>query len=144
MKCLRPAIAMILVASVPAAAAPQPTVWSPYERSARPDGTPSRCLEHRRGAQRAGEARLYVFQIFNDCNRRIRAVCDIAYAPNCDYGRDVTIAAHLDAPIEPYGESPAFGRSAAAPPGSAQGCFFARCTEAASAATAPGQGVGAP
>lgn len=127
----------VLVASVPATAAPQSIGWSTYERSTQPDGTPSRCLEHRRGTQREGAGRIAVFQIFNDCNRRIRAVCDIASAPRCDYGRDVTVAAHLDAPIEPYGESPAFGHSVEAPAAGVPGCFFARCTEGDEPASSP-------
>ncbi|MGT2481366.1 hypothetical protein ACU4GR_26750 [Methylobacterium oryzae CBMB20] len=98
-------VAVLLAASLPAAAAPQPTSWGPYEKSMRTDGAPSRCLEHRRGLQRAGDARWSVFQVFNDCNRRVQALCDIAYTPGCDYGRDAAVAAHLDAPLEPYGES---------------------------------------
>lgn len=71
----------------------------------RTDGAPSRCLEHRRGLQRAGDGRWSVFQVFNDCNRRVQALCDIANTPDCDSGRDVAVAAHLDSQIEPYGES---------------------------------------
>jgi hypothetical protein len=120
----------VLVSGLPAAAAPQATSWSTYERSTRADGTPSRCLEHRRGRQGSGETRTYVFQVFNDCNRRVQAVCDIAYTPGCDYGRDVTVAAHLDAPIEAYGETAPFGRFAPAAGDGIPGCFFARCTDA--------------
>ncbi|MCJ2134083.1 hypothetical protein MKK69_08395 [Methylobacterium sp. J-026] len=135
----RPApLLILLAASLPAAAAPQPPSWTTYERGARTDGAPARCLAYRRGAQRAGDARWYVFQVYNDCNRQVRAVCAIAYAPNCDYGRDVAIAARLDAPIAPYGESSPFGHYApeAAP---VPGCFFARCDEADSGSDPVGE-----
>lgn len=133
-------VAVLLAASLPAAAAPQPTSWGPYEKSMRIDGAPSRCLEHRRGLQRAGDARWSVFQVFNDCNRRVQALCDIAYTPGCDYGRDVAVAAHLDAPLEPYGESAPFGHHLTGAGAGAPGCYFARCTEADPAP--PGRSAG--
>ncbi|XYD09837.1 hypothetical protein R1A27_04610 [Methylobacterium sp. NMS12] len=132
---------VLLSAGVPAAAAPpQPPTWSPYERSAGPDGAPSRCLQHRRGTARAGNARWYIFQVFNDCGRPVRAVCDIAYTPLCDYGRDVAVAAHLDAPVEPHGESQPFGHAAPPVDGGVPGCFFARCTEEFQPPARPGIG----
>lgn len=82
--------------------------------------------------------------MFNDCNRPVRATCDVAYAPNCAYGGDVASAARLDAPIEPYGESPAFGHYVPASSGRVPGCFFARCTETAPAAEAASPRAGSP
>ena len=122
-------LALVASAST-ASAAPVPTSWNKYERSPRPDGAPSECLDYRRGAQAAGSVKWYVFQVYNDCNRRVRAVCDIAYAPNCNYGQDVAGAAHVDGAIEPYGETSVFGHFVPAATGSVSGCFFARCTVA--------------
>ncbi|MEE7506526.1 hypothetical protein [Methylobacterium mesophilicum] len=129
MRPLPLSILVLLAAGVPAAAAPRLPTWTPYERSAGPDGAPSRCLQQRRGTVQAGTARWYVFQLFNDCGRPVRAVCDIAYTPLCDYGRDVTVAAHLDSSVEPHGESQPFGHAAPPVDGGVPGCFFARCTE---------------
>ena len=125
-------------------AAPQPASWSPYERTSRPDGAPSPCLEHRRGARGAGDAKWYAFQVFNDCNRLVRATCEVAYAPSCAYGGDVTPAARLDAPIDAYGESSAFGHYAPAATGRVPGCFFVRCTETDPAAGAASPGADTP
>ncbi|SDO04127.1 hypothetical protein SAMN05216360_11422 [Methylobacterium phyllostachyos] len=131
MQRFRPALVLtVLAAGAPAAAAPQPPRWTTYEPSARTDGTPGRCLAYRRGVQQDGATRWYVFQVFNDCNRPVQAVCDIAYTPHCDYGRDMAVAAHLDAPVSPYGESPPFGHYAPTETGAVPGCFFARCDAA--------------
>lgn len=116
----------------------------PYEWSAGPDGAPSRCLQHRRGTERAGNARWSVFQVFNDHGRSVWAVCDIAYTPLCDYGQDVTIAAHLDSPAEPHGESPPFQHAATPADGGVPGCFFARCTEEPQSVAASGARTGHP
>jgi hypothetical protein len=126
----RPVAALILLVASPASAAPSATHWTTYEKSTGPDGAPARCLEHRRGVQQAAAARWYVFQIYNDCGRSVRAACAIAYTPDCDYGRDVTAAARFDALVAPFAESAVFGRFVPAATGAVPGCFFVRCTEA--------------
>ncbi|WP_149310841.1 hypothetical protein [Methylobacterium sp. P1-11] len=82
--------------------------------------------------------------MFNDHGRPVRAVCDIAYTPLCEYGQDVAIAAHLDAPAEPHGESPPFGHAASPADGGMRGCFFAGCTEEPQPVVASGARTGHP
>ncbi|MCJ2073396.1 hypothetical protein MKK75_32210 [Methylobacterium sp. J-030] len=55
-------------------------------------------------------------------------MCDIAYAPDCDYGQDAVSAGHVEEAIVPYGETRIFGHFVPAATGGVPGCFFARCT----------------